>query len=320
MRRVIAAGLLTALLTAPLFANAQGWPAKPIRTVITVGGGMEQVARIVGQGLSQSLGQPVIVEAQSGAGGLIGQEAVARAAPDGYTLMMSVASTHISPGFMSKQARFDPLKSYTPIAKVAESVLLVAVNAELPVSNIAQLREYAKRNPGKLSYGTIGVGSGQHMSAVTISQLTGLDWVHVPYKNGTAVMTDTMTGQLQAGWAILATIAPFMKSGKLRVIGINGSKRYSGLPDVPTLTEQVPGYEPPPTWAAYFGPAGLPQPITSRLHAELLRVVALPDTRKAIEATGSTIATSSPEELAEIIRRDMVSVAKAAEVAGVKPE
>jgi tripartite-type tricarboxylate transporter receptor subunit TctC len=313
--------LFTAIIaTACSAVSAQTYPVKPVRTIITVGGGMEQVARVIGQGLSQSLGQPVIVEAQSGAAGIVGHEAVMRAAPDGYTLMMSVSSTHVSTGTMSKQSRFDPVKSYTPIAKVAESVLLVAVNTEVPANSLTQLIAYSKKNPGKLSYGTIGVGSGQHISAVVISSMTGLDWVHVPYKSGNQVMTDAMTGQLQVGWAILATIRPFLKSGKLRVIGINGTQRYPGLPDVATITEQVPGYEPPPTWAAYFGPAGLPQPLVERLHGELVRVVNQPETRKTIEATGSIISTSTPAELAALIQRDLVSVAKSAAIAGIKPE
>jgi tripartite-type tricarboxylate transporter receptor subunit TctC len=319
MKTTLSMAVAGALLCTPALAQ-QNYPTKPIRTIVTVGGGIETVVRLVNDGLSQRLGQPVLFETQPGAGGSIGQDTVMRAAPDGYTLLFSVASTHITNGFLSKQSRFDPIKSYTPIAKVAESVLLVTVDASLPVNSVTQLVEYAKKNPGKVAYGTTGVGSAHHFSAAAISSLTGIDWVHVPYKTGPAVLIDTMSGQVQVGWAILSTLAPFAKSGKLRVIGINSGRRYAGMPDVPTISEQIPGYEPPPTWASYFGPAGLPPAIVTRLNNEMVKIAHQPDVRAKIEASGSVVSTSTPEELGDMVRRDIVSVAKVVKMVGIKPE
>jgi tripartite-type tricarboxylate transporter receptor subunit TctC len=301
-------------------AVAQAWPTKPIRTIITVGGGMELTARLVSQGLTPVLGQPVLLEAQTGAGGSIGHDTVMRAAPDGHTLMVSVASTHITNGFLSKQSRFDPIKSYTPIGKFAESILLVTADASMPFDNVAQMVEYAKNNPGKLSYATTGIGSVHHFSAAAITALTGIDWVHVPYKAGPAALTAVVSGQTQIGWAILSTLKPFEKTGKLKVIGINMEKRFAGMPDVPTIGEQLKGYEAPPTWAAYFGPAGVPRDIVTRLNTEIVKIVNQPEVRAKVEASGSVVAPTSPEALADIVKRDFEKVARAVKLVGIKPE
>lgn len=318
--RIMKKALLAAACTLSLAAAAQNYPVKPIRTIITVGGGMEVVARLVSQGLNESLGQPVIVENMPAAGGSIGQETVQRAAADGYTLMMSVASTHITNGFLSVNSRFDPVKGYTPIARVAESILLLASDTSQPYNNVAEMVEFAKKYPGKLSYGTTGIGSAHHFSAAAISAITGIDWVHVPYKAGPAVLTDMMSGQIQIGWAIYSTLVPFEKSGKVRILGINSGKRFAKYPNIPTVTEQVPGYEPPPTWAAYFGPAGLPQSMVQRLNTEMVRIVTNPATRAKIEGSGSVVSPSTPEELAELVKRDLAATARVVKLTGIKPE
>jgi tripartite-type tricarboxylate transporter receptor subunit TctC len=318
--RVIGGAMMTALLAAPVAAQAQTYPVKPIKTIVTVAGGIDLVARLVSQGLTESLGQPVVMETVPGAGGSIGHEQVQRAAPDGYTLMMSVASTHITNGFLSVNSRFDPVKGYTPIARVAESILLLSSDISAPYRNVAEMVEYAKKNPGKISYGTTGIGSAHHFSAAAISALTGIDWVHVPYKSGPQVLTDMMSGQIQIGWAIYATLVPFEKTGKVRILGINGGRRFAKYPNIPTVSEQVPGYEAPPTWASYFGPAGLPQGLVQRLNAEMVRIVTTPDVRAKIEASGTVVSPSTPEELGEMVRRDVVSVGKVVKLVGIKPE
>jgi tripartite-type tricarboxylate transporter receptor subunit TctC len=322
MKRIaVSAACIAAVWVSSPGALAQSsYPVKPIKTVSTVSGGMATVARIVAQGLSQSLGQPVIVEAQPGAGGSIGQETVMRAAPDGYTLLMSVAATHVTHGFLSRHSRFDPVASYAPLAKIAESVLVAVVNSAVPVASMAELIEYARRNPGKVSYGTNGIGTAGHFSAVAVSRLSGIEWVHVPYKTGAAFLADVVAGEIQLGWGILSTAAPFMKSGKLRVIAINAAKRHEGTPDIPTITEHLRGYEPPPTWGAYFGPAGLPQPIVARLNREIVAAVKAPESRRAIDASGSIVSTSTPEELDAMVRRDVAYFARAVEASGIKPE
>ena len=210
-----AASLMVVAIAGSSAVFGQSYPTKPVKTVVTVAGGIETVARIVAQGLTESLGQPVVVETNGAAGGSIAQEAVQRAAPDGYTLMMSVASTHITNGFLSKNSRFDPISGYTPIARVAESILLIAADVSQPFNTVAEMVAYAKKNPGKLSHGTTGIGSAHHFSAAAIEALTGIDWVHVPYKSGPQVLVDMTSGQIQVGWAIYATLAPFEKSGKV---------------------------------------------------------------------------------------------------------
>ena len=309
-----------ASLAVPLAAQAQGYPSRPIRSIMTVAGGADIVARLVAQGLTAALGQPVVVETQSGAGGAIGAEAVARAAPDGYTIMLTSASALVMNRFLSKNARLDPLRDFTPITKAFETVALIVTSPALPVESLRDLFEYAKRHPGKLSYGTSGIGTTHHLSGESIRLLTGIDWVHVPYKGGPPVITDLIGGEIQVGFSILATAAPFLASGKIRVLAVNGAKRYHVIPNVPTLTEQLPGYEPPSTWGGYFGPAGMPQAIVVRLHDEIVRILSSPEVRAKSEDIGFPIATSTPDELTATIRRDIEYTARIVKAIGIRPE
>jgi tripartite-type tricarboxylate transporter receptor subunit TctC len=313
--------LLAVALAAPHApAAADAYPSRPIRSIMTVAGGADIIARLVAQGLTQSLGQPVVVEILSGAGGAIGAEAVARAAPDGYTIMLTSASALVMNRFLSKSARLDPLKDFTPITRAFDTVAVVVASPALPAESIRELIDYAKRNPGKLSYGTSGVGTTHHLSGESIRLLTGIDWVHVPYKGGPPVITDLVAGEIQVGFSILATAAPFIASGKVRLLAVNGAKRYHVIPDVPTVGEQLPGYEPPSTWGGYFGPAGMSRAVVARLHDEIVRVLSTPEVRARAEDIGFPIATSTPGELSATIRRDIEYTAKIVEAIGIKPE
>jgi tripartite-type tricarboxylate transporter receptor subunit TctC len=304
----------------PLAAQAQGYPSRPIRSIMTVAGGADIVARLVAQGLTGALGQPVVVETQSGAGGAIGAETVARAAPDGYTIMLTSASALVMNRFLSKSARLDPLKDFTPITKAFETVALVVTSPALPVGSMLDLVEYAKRHPGKLSYGTSGIGTTHHLSGESIRLLTGIDWVHVPYKGGPPVITDLIGGEIQVGFSILATAAPFIASGRIKILAVNGAKRYHVIRDVPTVTEQLPGYEPPSTWGGYFGPARMPRTIVARLHDEIVRILNSPEVRAKAEDIGFPVATSTPEELNATIRRDIEYTAGIVKAIGIRPE
>jgi len=308
-----------AILTQHTLA-ADVYPARPIRSIMTVAGGADIIARLVAQGLTAALGQPVVVEALPGAGGAIGADTVARAAPDGYTIMLASASTLVMNRFLSKSARLDPLKDFTPITKAFETVAVVIASPSLPAASMRELIEYAKRNPGKLSYGTSGIGTTHHLSGESIRLLTGIDWVHVPYKGGPPVITDLIGGEIQVGFSILATAAPFIASGKVKVLAVNGAKRYHVIPDAPTVSEQLPGYEPPPTWGGYFGPAGMPQDIVNRLHDEIVRVLNSPQVRAKAEDIGFPIETSTPGALSATIRRDIEYTAKIVKAIGIKPE
>jgi tripartite-type tricarboxylate transporter receptor subunit TctC len=300
--------------------HAQPYPSRPIRSIMTVAGGADVVARLVAQGLTASLGQPVVVETQSGAGGAIGAEAVARAAPDGYTIMLASESALVMNRFLSKSARLDPLKDFTPITKAFETIAVVETTPAQPFASIREMIDYAKRNPGKLSYGTSGIGTTHHLSGESIRLLTGIDWVHVPYKGGPPVLTDLVAGEIQVGFSVLATTAPFVASGRARLLAVNGTKRYHVIPDVPTVSEELPGYEPPPTWAGYFGPASMPPAIVTRLHDEIVRALESPAVRTKAEEIGFPIATSTPEELNAAIRRDVETTARIVKAIGIKPE
>jgi len=312
--------LFVALLILVGAAHAQPYPSRPIRSIMTVAGGADIIARLVAQGLTQSLGQPVVVETQSGAGGAIGAEAVARAAPDGYTIMLTSASALVMNRFLSKSARLDPLKDFTPITKAFETVALVVTSPALAVGSVRELVEYAKRHPGKLSYGTSGIGTTHHLSGESIRLLTGIDWVHVPYKGGPPVITDLIGGEIQVGFSILATAAPFIASGKIKILAVNAAKRYHVIRDVPTVAEQLPGYEAPSTWGGYFGPAGMPQGVVNRLHDEIVRILSSPEVRAKSEDIGFPIATSTPDELTATIRRDIEYTARIVKAIGIRPE
>jgi tripartite-type tricarboxylate transporter receptor subunit TctC len=304
----------------PSLAQAQAYPTKPIRNIMAVAGGAEIVVRLVAQELTKSMGQPVIVEQQAGAGGVVGAEMVARAAPDGYTILLQSVSTTIMTPFLVKNARLDTLRDFTPLSKAFETVLLVVANSSIGVNSMKELIDYAKRNPGKLSYGTSGVGTSHHLSGEALKILTGIDWVHVPYKGGPPVLTDLVGGQIQVGFTILATAGPFMKNDKMKLLAVNNAARSPVIPDVPTVSEQVPGYEPPPAWGGYFAPAGLPQPLATRLHDEIARALSIPEVRAKAQEIGFVAGSSTPEEMVRRIKGDVALVSRIVAAVGIKPE
>src|SRR5260221_1290901 len=312
--------LFLALVAFAGAVHAQAYPARPIRSIMTVAGGADIIARLVAQGLTTALGQPVVVESQAGAGGAIGADAVARAAPDGYTIMLTSASALVMNRFLSRSARLDPLKDFTPITKAFETVALVVTSPALPVGSVRELIEYAKRHPGKLSYGTSGIGTTHHLAGESIRLLTGIDWVHVPYKGRPPVITDLIGGEIQVGFSILATAAPFLASRRIRVLAVNGAKRYHVIPNVPTVAEQLPGYEPTSAVGGYFGPARKARPIVCGLHDEIVRILSSPVVRAEAEDIGFPVATSTPDELLATIRRDIEYTARIVKAVGIRPE
>jgi tripartite-type tricarboxylate transporter receptor subunit TctC len=314
----IAGRILGALALAGACAcHAQSYPFKPIRTLLTISGGADIVARLVAQSLSESLGQPMVVEVQSGAGGTIAADVVMRAAPDGHTLLLSSAATQLQ---LSRNPRIDVARDFTAIAKAVETVLVVVANAALPASSLSELIDLARRSPGKLFFSTSSTGGIHHLSGEQIRLLTGIEWVHVPYKGGTQALMDTITGQVHVNFAALSTAVAHAKSRKVRILGVNNAQRYHVIPDVPTVSEQVPGYQPPPAWLAYFGPAGVPMPVVSRLNAEIIRSMKVPEIRAKAEEIGFVVATGSPAELAESVRRDIALVKRIIDTAGIKLE
>jgi tripartite-type tricarboxylate transporter receptor subunit TctC len=315
--RSFCAGL--ALLGTAAGAGAQQWPAKPIRTIMSIMGNADIFARIIAQRMGESFGQPVIVESMPGAGGSIAAQTVARAAPDGYTLLLSTASTQVMNSLLLRNAGYDPVKDFTPIAKAAETVQIVIASAAQPFNNMTELVAYARANPGKLSYGTSGVGSAHHLSAEQLRLLLGIDWVHVPYKSGPAAVSATATAEIPVNFTILATSAPFVRSGKVKILGVNNPGRAAALA-VPTISEQIPGYEAPPVWSGYFGPARLPQALVQRLQDEIVRTMSAPDVRAKLAEIGLATAPAGSEELAALIKRDLASMGSLLAKLGIKPE
>ncbi len=304
----------------PLAVAAQSYPSKPMRNIIALGGGAEVLARLVSDRAGAALGQPIVVEAQSAAGGAIGAQMVARAAPDGYTFLFAATNSQVWHVFLSKTTPYDPIKDFTPITKIGEALLCVVASPSFPVNSMKELVEYAKRNPGKISYGTSGIGTTHHLSGELIKQVAGIDMVHVPYKGGAQVLTDTVGGRIPIAFTILATADSLLKAGKLKAIAVNSAKRSPLLPNVSTISEDVPGYETPPGWMGYFGPAGMPQPVLARLHAELVKALNAPEVRSKSQDMGFVIGTSSPEEFAAQLKRDLEIAGKVVKTAGIEPE
>jgi len=301
-------------------AFSQAYPTKPVRAIMTIAGGADVVARLVAQGLAESMGQPFIVDAQAGAGGAVGADMVARAPGDGYTIMLAAAANIVGRQYLVKNQTYDAIKSFSPIAKIADTVLVIITPANSPFNSMKDVVEYAKKNPNKISYGTSGIGTNHHLSAEVIRLMTGIDWVHVPYKGGPPVVTDTMTGQIQVGFSILATVSPFLKSGKLKIIAVNNASRYPLIPEISTVGEQLPGYEVPPGWMGYLGPAGMPAPLVHRLNGEIVRIMSSADVKSKAANIGFVSSTSSAEEFAALIKSNLAVMGKLVKAAGIEPE
>jgi tripartite-type tricarboxylate transporter receptor subunit TctC len=301
-------------------ASAQAYPAKPVRMILTYSGGIDAITRLITQRMSEWSGQPILIENQAGAGGGIGATTVARAAPDGYTLLSTTGSTQIQRGFMVKNVPYDPVRDFTPITLAWETMIVLGSNAATPGSSLRDVLEYARANPGKISWGTSGLGTSHHLAFEMVTLLTGLNMVHVPYKGGDQVITDNLAGRIHVASTPLFSLAPHVKSGKAHYLAVMNDKRFPGAPDVPTIRESVPGFVSPPLWSGFFGPAGLPRPIVDRLHADFVKAFNLPEVRARLEAGGLLYVGSTPEELASAVKRDIATVADIVKRAKIDPE
>jgi tripartite-type tricarboxylate transporter receptor subunit TctC len=305
-----------------LAAHAQTYPVKPVLTIQTlgVGGGAEALSHIVGQRLTEALGQPVVVEPQGGAGGSIGMHMVARAAPDGYTLGLGAVSSLVLRRFLMKNVPYDTLKDFTPVALVGETISCVVASPSLGVSSLAETIDYAKRNPGKLAYGSSGIGTTHHLSGVVVEQITGTQMLHVPYKGGGQSLQGLMSGQVQVVYGIVGSMVPLVKSGKVKILAINAGKRFVRMPDVPTIGEVIKGYDRPPSWNGYLGPAGMPPAVTRRLNEEINRIVTTREVSEKLTDLGFVVDTGTPEEFAAYIKRSFEMFGKVVKAANIEPE
>lgn len=315
--RITFALLLLALSGA---ANAQSYPTKPVRMILTYSGGIEAIARLMAARLTESLGQAVLVEGQAGAGGSIGATTVAKAAPDGHTILSTTGSTQVQRGFLIKNVPYDAVRDFTPITLSWETMIVVGATNSAPFGSFPEMLAYAKSNPGKISYGTSGLGTSHHLALEQINLLAGTNIVHIPYKGGDQVMTDVIAGRIQASSSPLFSLEPHVTGGKARYLAFVNAKRFEGAPDVPAVRELIPGFEAPPLWSGFFGPPNLPQPIVKRLHGDITKIVATTEVKAHLFAGGLLLVNSTPEELALAIKRDIQTVAGIVKRAKIQPE
>jgi tripartite-type tricarboxylate transporter receptor subunit TctC len=301
-------------------AYSQTYPAKPIRMIMAVGGGAEVVIRLVGQRLTETMGQPVVIEVQSGAGGAIGAEMVARSAADGYTLLVAAPSSQIVRLFVTKNTPYDPIRDFTAVARLVDTVVCIMASASAPVNSLNELIDYAKRNPGKLSYGSSGYGTGQQISFEMFKKLTSVDIVHVPYKSGAQALTALVSDQVPLSTGILATAMPYLKTAKLKVLALIREKRYAGAPEIPIVGELVPEFEAMASWMGTFGPAGMQAPLVRRLNGEINKAMNVPEIRSKSEEIGFVVGTSAPEEFAAEVKHDYVAIGNMIKAVGIQPE
>jgi len=314
----LSAGIAALAAVAPV-ALAQGFPTKPVHVVVPFPpGGVDVVARPIVTRMSESLGRPVIMENRAGANGIIGSELVMRAAPDGYTLLVTTSSTLVTSRFLSKNVPFHPQKDFTPVGAMYESVQIVAVRAVLPVSSLKELVDYAKRNPGKLTYASSGIGSAFHMLGETFKQVAGVDILHVPYKGTGPVAVAIVAGQVDMAFPSFGNLAGNV--GKVKVLAVTDAKRYAKYPDIPTLAEAVPGVRRTPGWIALFGPAGMQRPVIGRINAAMLAALRSPEIKDVLARNDSVDIGGTPEDLAVLVSDGLEIAADQVQKIGLKPE
>jgi tripartite-type tricarboxylate transporter receptor subunit TctC len=294
----------TLALAATLPAHA-AWPDRPITLIVpwAPGGSTDILARLLADHLGRSLGQPVIVDNKPGASGNIGSNMVAKAKPDGYTLLIGSMSTHAMNQALYAQMPFQPVDDFQPIALVAYVTNTLVSTPSVPATNVKELIAYAKANPGKINYATAGAGSTNHISAALFEKATGVRMTHIPYKGGAPAVLDTVAGQTQILFSAGTQTLPHVKAGKLNLLAVTEAKRSPLLPSTPTVAETVPGYE-LAVWYAAFGPKDLPAAITGRLNAEINRILALPEVHEKMAGIGVEVVQSTPDQLAKTLRRD----------------
>jgi len=309
-----------AILLAATTSLAQPYPSKPVRLIVpfSPGGGVDFIARLVGQKLGEALGQQIIVENRPGAGSAIGTEVAIRAAPDGYTLLEISPSYTINPSL--QPPKFDPLNDYTPIVLIGKGPFVVVAHPSLPARDAKQLIALARSRPGDVIYGSSGQGTIVHLSTALFLHMAGVTMTHVPYKGGGPALVDVMAGQVQLVFAPPQTGLPHVKAGRVRAIGMTSAQRIPTEPDIPALAETVPGYE-ATNWHAMIGPKGIPPAVVERINAEVRRIVSAKDIESTLHASGVFPAGGgSPEAVRALIRKDYEQWRRVITQAGVKPE
>jgi tripartite-type tricarboxylate transporter receptor subunit TctC len=276
-------------------------------------------ARTIADGLQQAWGQTFIVDNRPGSGGNIGAAFVARAPADGYTLMVGTDATMASNVHLYRHVGFDPVKDFAPVAFAGANIICLAVNAELPVKSVADVIAYAKKNPGKLNYGSSGTGSPHHLAGELLRQMAGIDIAHIPYKGGGAAVNDLLGGHIGMAFLSLSAAVPHMNTGKLRIIAMVEKTRYAALPDIPTIGETVPGFE-MSSWVGLFAPAGTPADIIAKLNDGIARVLTADAVKAKLANLGLVVMAGKPEELAGVVKDALRVRGELVKAAGIQPE
>ena len=302
-------------------AFAQAYPSKPVKLIVPFapGGFTDVVARILGQKLAVSMGQQFVIENKAGAGSTIGTDFVAKAAPDGYTLVM-VSTTHVISPWIYKSMPYDPIKSFTVVSKLVDSPYVLLVNPKVPARNVQEFIALAKASPDTLHYGSSGNGSAQHLMGGLFVAMTGAPLKHVPYRGSNGAATDLVAGVIESSFAGVPNALSQVPQGRLKALAVTTAKRIPQLPDVPTMQEAgVAGYE-ASVWLALLAPAGTPKDIVTRLNAEIAKVMSAPDTKKALYDAGVEPTPSSPEAMSEYMVKEMERWGKVVKETGIKLE
>jgi tripartite-type tricarboxylate transporter receptor subunit TctC len=321
VRSIYIAIVTVSCLLPPAAACAQSYPSKPIRFIagFPAGGPSDIVTRAIAKRMSEILGQPVVVENRSGAGGHIAVESTVKAAADGYTLLLAGSFVTIGPSLNAKLS-YDPVRDLAPIGLIARNQYLLVVHPGVPAMSVKELIGLAKSKPGLLNYGSSGVGAPPHLATELLKTMAGINAVHVPYKGATPAIADLMGGHIDFYIGGIAGLLPPTKSGRLRALAVTGGKRASELPEIPTIAEAaLPGYE-VDTWFGMVAPAETSRELITRLNGVIVKVVGEQDMQRFLAAQGLEAATSTPEQLSQIIRSEIPKFAKIVKGAGIKPD
>jgi tripartite-type tricarboxylate transporter receptor subunit TctC len=321
MRQILAMLAVATMFTIVAAASAQApaYPDKSIRIVVPfpVGGIADTFGREIGKKLTETWGQPVIIDNRTGAGGNIGADIVAKSPPDGYTLVIGNIGTHAVNVSLFPTMPFDPIKDFTPIVHLMDAEGLLVVNPSVAATTVPELIALARAQPGKLSYASAGIGTTSHLAGELFKSMTKVDIIHVPYKGNVPAITDLLGGQTAMIFATMPTVLPHVRAGKLRPLAVLGTVRSPALPDVPTVAESVPGFE-VSNWIGLFGPAGMSPSIVSRLNLEVQKIMRSPEIEKRLETEGAKFISMTPEQFAIFQKAEIAKWAKTVKDANIK--
>jgi tripartite-type tricarboxylate transporter receptor subunit TctC len=312
--------LCSLVMTLGVQAWSQSYPNKPLRVIseYVAGNGGDVFSRQILSSISAQLGQAIVVENKGGSGGLVAVEAARRASADGYTLLLASQNVPVTRRFLSKSEPIDPLVDLTPLSALWRTSLVIAVNPAFAPKTVKDLVEYAKSHAGQLSYSTTGIGTQGHFAGANFANITNTQLLHVPY-NDNRLITDVISGELPMTIGIISMVAPHVKAGRLRLVASAGQKRSEMFPDVPTVSELMPNFEPPPTWTALFAPPGLPKPLLDKLAQSIGKALAAPELRANAASDGFDLIGNSPDEFILQIKKDIEIAGRLVKTAKIEP-